>query len=45
MSAPLCSLTLHLPDEAATESLARQLAPLVSGGQAGPAGGHIHLQG
>ena len=45
MSAPLCSLNLHLPDEAATESLARQLAPLVSGGQTGPAGGHIHLQG
>ena len=45
MSAPLCSLTLHLPDEAATESLARQLAPLVSGRDTGLAGGCIHLQG
>ncbi len=45
MSAPLCSLTLHLPSEAATESLARQLAPMVSGRQGGPAGAHIHLRG
>ena len=28
MSAPLSSLTLHLPDEAATDALARQLAPV-----------------
>ena len=42
---PLSSLTLHLPDESATESLARQLAPLVSGQAGIPAGGAIHLQG
>ncbi|MFY2084623.1 bifunctional alanine racemase/tRNA (adenosine(37)-N6)-threonylcarbamoyltransferase complex ATPase subunit type 1 TsaE, partial [Achromobacter xylosoxidans] len=45
MSAPLSSLTLHLPDEAATEALARQLAPLVSGRETGLAGACIHLQG
>ncbi|MBQ2648160.1 tRNA (adenosine(37)-N6)-threonylcarbamoyltransferase complex ATPase subunit type 1 TsaE [Achromobacter sp. SIMBA_011] len=45
MSAPLRSLTLHLPDEAATEALARQLAPLVSGRETGLAGACIHLQG
>ncbi|MDM9561310.1 tRNA (adenosine(37)-N6)-threonylcarbamoyltransferase complex ATPase subunit type 1 TsaE [Bordetella petrii] len=45
MSAPLRSLTLSLPDEAATEALARQFAPLVSGAGGGPVGGRIHLQG
>jgi len=45
MSAP-ASLTVHLPDELATENLARQLAPLLDG-RAGitPAGGRIHLSG
>src|SRR3546814_603268 len=45
MSVPLRSLTLFLPDEAATEALARQFAPLVSGAHGLPAGGRIHLQG
>jgi len=45
MSAPLRSLTLLLPDEAATDALACQFAPLVSGAQGLPAGGRIHLQG
>jgi len=45
MSAPLSSLTLTLPDEAATDALARQFAPLVSGAHGQPAGGRIHLQG
>ncbi|HTK02436.1 MAG TPA: tRNA (adenosine(37)-N6)-threonylcarbamoyltransferase complex ATPase subunit type 1 TsaE [Bordetella sp.] len=40
----LRSLTLHLPDEAATEALARRLAPLLDGRLA-PAGGRIHLSG
>lgn len=45
MSVPLCSLTLTLPDEAATDALARQFAPLVSGATGQPPGGRIHLQG
>src|SRR5690606_38613181 len=45
MSAPLSSLTLTLPDEAATDALARQFAPLVSGAHGQPAGGRIHRQG
>ncbi|ARP96339.1 tRNA (adenosine(37)-N6)-threonylcarbamoyltransferase complex ATPase subunit type 1 TsaE [Bordetella genomosp. 13] len=36
---------LHLPDEAATEALARQLAPLVDGRAGVPPGGRIHLSG
>ncbi|WP_026640933.1 tRNA (adenosine(37)-N6)-threonylcarbamoyltransferase complex ATPase subunit type 1 TsaE [Bordetella petrii] len=45
MSVPPRKLTLHLPDEAATEALARQFAPLVGGAGGLPAGGRIHLQG
>jgi tRNA threonylcarbamoyladenosine biosynthesis protein TsaE len=45
MSAPR-SLTLHLPDDSATDALARRLAPLLNGaGAQAPAGGHIHLSG
>jgi len=44
MSAPATRLTLHLPDETATDALARQLAPMLNG-QNGPAGAYIHLQG
>jgi len=44
-AAPLATLSLHLPDEAATEALARQLAPLLTGTGGLPAGGRIHLQG
>jgi tRNA threonylcarbamoyladenosine biosynthesis protein TsaE len=45
MSAPV-SLTVHLPDELATENLARQLAPLLDGRSGiAPAGGRIHLSG
>jgi tRNA threonylcarbamoyladenosine biosynthesis protein TsaE len=41
------TLTVHLPDDAATESLARRLAPLLDGrGDAAiPAGGRIYLSG
>jgi tRNA threonylcarbamoyladenosine biosynthesis protein TsaE len=41
------SLTLHLPDDAATDALARRFAPLLSGsaGLPAPAGGTIHLSG
>lgn len=39
------SLTVHLPDDAATESLARRLAPLLDGRGGIPAGGRIHLSG
>ena len=45
MTEPLALRTLHLPDEAATDALAGQLAPLVSGAAGLPAGGRIHLQG
>ncbi len=45
MSEPLALLSLHLPDEAATDGLAGRLAPLVSGAAGLPAGGRIHLQG
>lgn len=45
MSVPLRSLTLSLPDETATETLARQFAPLLTGARGVPAGGRIHLQG
>ncbi|MGW9066055.1 tRNA (adenosine(37)-N6)-threonylcarbamoyltransferase complex ATPase subunit type 1 TsaE [Achromobacter animicus] len=45
MSAPLATLTLHLPDEAATEALARQLAPMVTGAKTGLPGACIHLRG
>jgi len=44
-AAPLASLTLHLPDEAATEALAQRLAPLLDGRAGLPPGGRIHLQG
>jgi tRNA threonylcarbamoyladenosine biosynthesis protein TsaE len=45
MSAPR-SLTLHLPDDSATDALARQFAPLLTGaGGTTPAGGRIHLSG
>ncbi|ANN65920.1 tRNA (adenosine(37)-N6)-threonylcarbamoyltransferase complex ATPase subunit type 1 TsaE [Bordetella bronchialis] len=40
------SLTLHLPDESATDDLARRLAPLLDGSAgAAPPGGRIHLSG
>ncbi|HYG42305.1 MAG TPA: tRNA (adenosine(37)-N6)-threonylcarbamoyltransferase complex ATPase subunit type 1 TsaE [Bordetella sp.] len=45
MSVPLRSLTLSLPDEAATDALARQFAPLVTGALGHAPGGRIHLQG
>jgi len=45
MSAPLCSLTFSLPDEAATDALARQFAPLVTGASGLPPGGRFHLKG
>lgn len=45
MSAAPSSATLHLPDEAATEALARRLAPLLDGRTGAPPGGRIHLQG
>jgi tRNA threonylcarbamoyladenosine biosynthesis protein TsaE len=45
MSEPLASLTLHLPDEAATDALAGRLAPLINGSTGAAPGGHIHLQG
>ncbi|MVW77382.1 tRNA (adenosine(37)-N6)-threonylcarbamoyltransferase complex ATPase subunit type 1 TsaE [Bordetella sp. 02P26C-1] len=45
MSAPLCSLTLNLPDETATDALARQFAPLVTGATGLAPGGRIHLCG
>ncbi|ARP91562.1 tRNA (adenosine(37)-N6)-threonylcarbamoyltransferase complex ATPase subunit type 1 TsaE [Bordetella genomosp. 9] len=44
MSAPR-SLTLHLPDEAATDALAHRLAPLLNGAAGAPAGGRVHLSG
>jgi len=44
-AAPAGTSLLHLPDEAATEALARQLAPLVDGRAGLPPGGRIHLQG
>ena len=42
---PHASRLLHLPDEAATEALAGQLAPLLDGRTGAPPGGRIHLQG
>lgn len=45
MSAPLCSLTVTLPDENATDALAHQFAPLITGATGLPPGGRIHLQG
>ena len=45
MSAPLCSLTLTLPDETATDELARQFVPLVTGATGLAPGGRIHLHG
>ena len=42
---PHRSHTLHLPDEAATEALARRLAPWLDGRAGVPAGGRIHLSG
>ncbi|MGN6579791.1 MAG: tRNA (adenosine(37)-N6)-threonylcarbamoyltransferase complex ATPase subunit type 1 TsaE [Bordetella sp.] len=45
MTEPLALRTLHLPDEAATDALAGQLAPLVGGAAGLPPGGRIHLQG
>jgi len=45
MSAALSSTTLHLPDEAATEALARRLAPLLDGSTGAAPGGRIHLEG
>jgi tRNA threonylcarbamoyladenosine biosynthesis protein TsaE len=45
MSAP-SSLTLHLPDDSATDALARRFAPLLNGAAGiAPAGGRIHLSG
>ncbi|SAI65787.1 ADP-binding protein [Bordetella ansorpii] len=44
-SPPHAPRLLHLPDEAATEALARQLAPLLDGRAGMPAGGRIHLSG
>lgn len=41
---PLATLALHLPDEAATDALAQQLAPFLDGRE-GNFGGHIHLRG
>jgi len=45
MSEPIAQLSLHLPDDAATDTLAGRLAPLVDGTAGLPAGGRIHLQG
>lgn len=42
----LSRLTLHLPDERATDDLAHRFAPLLTGAAEGvPAGGRIHLSG
>jgi tRNA threonylcarbamoyladenosine biosynthesis protein TsaE len=43
---PPSSLTLHLPDDRATDELARRFAPLLNGAAGtAPAGGRIHLSG
>ncbi|MDQ8034666.1 tRNA (adenosine(37)-N6)-threonylcarbamoyltransferase complex ATPase subunit type 1 TsaE [Bordetella genomosp. 1] len=42
--APLSTLALYLPDEAATDALAQHLAPYLDGRE-GNVGGHIHLHG
>jgi tRNA threonylcarbamoyladenosine biosynthesis protein TsaE len=39
------SLTLHLPDDLATDDLARRLAPLLNGAAGAEPGGRIHLSG